>query len=103
METITLSQLLPALMLRRSAVNSGLRPTVNAKPATKESPSRTHAFDQFGRPADAKRHIAVITRLKQSGIRGFRIASCIAWGAILTFQTIFSVKILFEINREGVD
>src|SRR5260370_2894020 len=65
MPTSTLSQLLPALTFLRSAANSGSRPTVKARPATRETPRRTHAFDQSRRPADPKRHTAVIVRLKQ--------------------------------------
>jgi hypothetical protein len=69
MPTIGLSQLLPAFTLLRSARNSGLRDKreVLAMPAAKLIPRRTHAFDQFQRPDDPKRHTDGIARLKTTG------------------------------------
>ena len=64
MPVTTLSQLFPALTFLRSAANSGSRPTVNARPVARESPRRTHAFNQSRRPAEPKRHTAVIVRLE---------------------------------------
>src|ERR1039457_7530025 len=93
MPTSTLSQLLPALIFLRSAANSGLRPTVNARPAMRESPRRTHAFDQSRRPADPKRHTAVIVRLKQTETKCFTSASRMTFlrSIILPFQTLNSI------------
>src|SRR5579871_266554 len=91
MPTMTLSQFLPAWIWRRPAANSGLRPAVNATPVTKESPSRIHAFNQSRRPADPKRHAAVIARLKQTPAKRLMVASRIdpSRGLLYHFRPYF--------------
>jgi hypothetical protein len=78
MPTIALSQLLPALILLRSASSSGLRhnKAVVTMLATKFSPKRTHAFNQSNRPTDPKRHTDVMATLKTTGTNRLRIGIC---------------------------
>src|SRR5512146_1466302 len=69
-KTIGLSQFLPAFVLLRSASSSGLfqSRTMAAMPAAKLIASRIHAFSHERRPAEAKRHAAVMTKLKMVGM-----------------------------------
>ena len=76
---------IPAAELTK-IMESGSRPTVNARPAMRESPRRTHAFDQSKRPAAPKRHAPVIVRLKQTGTKGFTYASLISFLRSIFYQ-----------------